>query len=234
MWPFWFGFITPFALIYVFNWVMFVVIMVALCTYSRRTTDMSTKGTNIKSVIAKHLLTAVILSLVFGLGWIFGLIGTSSLPRKVYLPAQYIFSIFMGLQGVLIFLLHAVCSPDAREEWKKWWYSLTCRRSQYELKRRASITVTDTRSTSSQGRVTALEGSTAVTEKSMAHEEADEFVPLSPRTTKDKEMETAVAASTTMENMHVIDPTDSGGPAKVDLSSDAEKGELPEDQTSKL
>ena len=207
---------------------MFVVIMVALCMHSRRTAVMSAKDTNMKSVIAKHLLIAVVLSLLFGLGWAFGLIGTSSLPEEAYTPAQYIFSIFMGIQGVLIFLFHAIRSPEAREEWKKWWYTATCRRNSYELKRRASFTVTNS------SRTRTLETSTAVLEKSMPYHEAEEVVPLSPKNTasdeQEKEMQAAAAASTTVENVYVIDPTDGGVPEKVDLSSADGK----EDETSKL
>ena len=130
-WPFWFGFVASFALVYIFNWVLFTITMVTLCIL-RRNAVKSATNTNVytTSVIAKHLLVAVILSLLFGVGWAFGLIGTSSqLPEEAYTPAQYIFSIFMGIQGVLIFLLHAVRSPEAREEWKKWWYTATCRRN---------------------------------------------------------------------------------------------------------
>ena len=192
---------------------------------------MNAKDTNMKSVIAKHLLIAVVLSLLFGLGWAFGLIGTSSLPQEAYTPAQYIFSIFMGIQGVLIFLFHAVRSREARDEWKKWWYTVTCRRNSYELKRRASFTVT---SSSSRGRVTTLETSTAALEKSMPYHEAEEVVPLSPKNTasddREKEMQDAAAASTTVENVYVIDPTEGDEPVKVDLSSDEGK----RDETSKL
>ena len=191
---------------------------------------MSGKDTDMKSVIAKHLLIAVVLSVLFGLGWAFGLIGTSSLPQEAYTPAQYIFSIFMGIQGVLIFFLHAVRSPEAREEWKKWWYTITCRRSSYDLKRRASITVT---SSTLRGRVTSLDTSTAAIEKSMPYHEAEEAVPLSPKNTsndREKEMQAAAAASTTVENVYVIDPTDGGEPEKVDLSSADEK----KDETSIL
>ena len=208
---------------------MFIVVMVALCIHSRRTAVISAKDTNVKSVIAKHLLIAVVLSLLFGLGWAFGLIGTSSLPQEAYTPAQYIFSIFMGIQGVLIFILHTVRSQEAREEWKKWWYTVTCRRNSYELKRRASFTVT---SSSSRGHVTTLETSTAVLEKSMPYQGAEEVVPLSPRNTSDEreEMQAVVAASTTIENVYVVDPTYGGQPEKVDLSSNEGKS----DETSKL
>ena len=209
---------------------MFVVIMIALCLHSKRTAAMSGKDTNKKSMIAKHLLIAVVLSLLFGLGWAFGLIGTSSLPREAYLPAQYIFSIFMGIQGVLMFFLHAVRSADARKEWKKWWYIITCRRSSYYLKRRASTSVI--RSTSAKTRMTSFEGSTAATEKSTAF---DEDIPLSPKdTTGSKEMAAAPDTSTTLENVYVIDPTEGGEPAKIDLSSDVGKESQGIDETSKL
>ena len=81
---------------------------------------------------------------MFGLGWAFGLIGTSSLPSGVYIPAQYIFSIFIGGQGVLIFVLHTVRSADAREEWKRWWYMITCRADEYRILRTSSIIGTST------------------------------------------------------------------------------------------
>ena len=232
-WPFWFGFIAPFALIYIFNWVMFISIMVALCMHSKRTAAMSGKDTNVKSMIAKHLVIAVLLSLLFGLGWAFGLIGTSSLPREVHLPAQYIFSIFMGIQGVLMFILHAVRSPDSREEWTRWWYIITCRSDSYYLKRHASVSVT--RTTSGKAHVTSLEGSTVATGKSAAF---DEDIPLSPKDTKDsiagKEMEAAPQTATTVENVYVVDPTESSEPVKVDLSSDAGKESQGINETSKL
>ncbi len=54
-----------------------------------------------RSAILRHVLIAIILSLLFGLGWAFGLIGTSSLPEEVYIPAQYIFSISWGSKECL-------------------------------------------------------------------------------------------------------------------------------------
>ena len=228
-WPFWFGFIVPFALIYVFNWVMFAIIMVALCLHTKRTEAMSAKNSNIRSVIAKHLLIAVVLSLLFGLGWAFGLIGTSSLPREAYLPAQYIFSIFMGVQGLLIFFLHAVRSAEAREEWRKWWYTVTCRSSTYYLKRHASFTVT--RSTMTRGHGNTLESSTTpFTDKSF---NVEEDVPLSPRKSEaEKEMTEAAERATTVTNVYTFDPTEE--PVKVDLSSDNEGKSPGSNETSHL
>ena len=132
-WPFYFGFIAPFVTIYIFNWIMFIVIITSLCRHAakRETADA-------KSVVTRQLFIAIVLSLLFGLGWAFGLIGSSSLPSGVSITGQYIFSIFIGLQGVLIFFLHAVRSTDAREEWKRWWYWITCQTEQYRIYRTTS------------------------------------------------------------------------------------------------
>ena len=134
-WPFYFGFIAPFAAIYIFNWIMFIVIIFSLC---RHATESGTA--DVKSVVTRQLSIAMVLSLLFGLGWAFGLIGSSSLPNGVSITGQSIFSIFIGCQGVLIFLLHAVRSADAREEWKRWWYGITCRTEQYRIYQTTSIT----------------------------------------------------------------------------------------------
>ena len=109
--------------------------MVSLCRHAAST---KTGGTRRRTIIS-HLLIAAILSLLFGLGWAFGFIGTTSLPPSVYVPAQYIFSIFIGIQGVLIFILHAIRSADSREEWKRWWYTLTCRSETYHVRRTMSF-----------------------------------------------------------------------------------------------
>ena len=123
-WPFWFGFVMPFALIWLFNWAMFTAIMISLCRHAIRSSEK--KGP--RSIILRHLFIAMVLSLLFGLGWVFGVTGSTILPPALHKPARYLFNIFIGLQGVLIFVLHAVRSPDAREEWKHWWYCVTCKR----------------------------------------------------------------------------------------------------------
>ena len=65
------------------------------------------------------------LSVVFGLGWGLGLAATSSDAKEVTFVFQVIFSIFVGSQGILIFILHGLRSPDARRVWKTW---LSCLR----------------------------------------------------------------------------------------------------------
>ena len=68
----------------------------------------------------ENLIIALSLSMVFGLGWGFGLLATSNPVEGINITLQVIFSIFVGLQGVLLFLLHGVRNSDARKVWKRW------------------------------------------------------------------------------------------------------------------
>ena len=67
----------------------------------------------------KNLFIAMSLSVVLGLGWGLGLAATSSSVVGLTVTFQVIFSIFVGMQGVLIFVLHGVRNKDARDLWKK-------------------------------------------------------------------------------------------------------------------
>ena len=127
---------------------MFIIIMTSLCHRFKFTNSTNTTKTTY-GTFRHQLIIAIILSVLFGLGWAFGLIGTSSLPEEVYVPAQYIFSIFVGLQGVLIFVFHGVRSRDARKEWKRWWYVITGREEHLHV---TSTTGTAQRSNTYQSR----------------------------------------------------------------------------------
>ena len=118
---------------------MFVIITASLCPHSVKRAK-ATKNTF--SVVRRQLILAVVLSTLFGLGWAFGLIGTSSLPKEVYLPAQYIFSIFVGMQGVFIIVFHGIRSRDAREEWKRWWGIVTSKHKRDQFPKVISATGT--------------------------------------------------------------------------------------------
>ena len=67
--------------------------------------------------VKKNLLIAVGLSLLFGLGWGFGLTATSSGTKEATFAFQLLFSIFVGLQGVLILFLHGIRSSEFRQVW---------------------------------------------------------------------------------------------------------------------
>ena len=75
--------------------------------------------------IKRHFIIAVGLSTVFGLGWGFGLAATSSPAKELTFTLQLLFSVFVGSQGVLIFVLHGVRSQEARNLWKSWFTTLS-------------------------------------------------------------------------------------------------------------
>ena len=58
---------------------------------------------------------AVTISLLLGLGWVFGFLGTSALP-EIYIPAQYFFLFFMTSQGALFFFFHGIKSAEVQQE----------------------------------------------------------------------------------------------------------------------
>ena len=120
-WPFWFGHIVPFMFVYVFNWVMFTVIMVSICKHTENMNSVMKKKTTAERAkeMKKNLFIAMSLSVVLGLGWGLGLAATSSSVVGLTVTFQVIFSIFVGMQGVLIFVLHGVRNKDARDLWKK-------------------------------------------------------------------------------------------------------------------
>ena len=159
-------------------------------------------------MVARYLFIAMILSLLFGLGWAFGLIGTSSLPAGVSIPAQYIFSIFIGFQGVLLFVLHAIRSPDSREEWKRGWYTITGRADKYRVIRTSSIIGTGT-GTSSRSKPPVSENIYVTTASGVGPSESFQLatgaemekIPLSPSEERSGEpltVETSIAVGDTV------------------------------------
>ena len=97
--------------------------------------------------LGRHLISAMFLSILFVIAWIFGLIGTSLLSddlEDLTIAAQYIFSIFIGLHAVFLLIFHAIRSPESREQWKMWFYVLTCRQAQYNVAHATSLSGTST------------------------------------------------------------------------------------------
>ena len=110
-WPFWFGLILPFIVMYVFNWIAFTIIMITLL---RRRKVENKKNA---SFFKQNLFIALGLSLLFGLGWGFGLFATSSDVRELTFTFQILFSVFVGSQGVLIFVFYGLRFPQFRQVW---------------------------------------------------------------------------------------------------------------------
>lgn len=125
-WPSYFGIITPFSIVYIFNTVMFFIILFSVLRHGNK----DGKETKLRKLLKKAIITFV-LAMMFGVGWVFGVLGSTGLPETIRRPSQILFVIIVGFQGLLIFLLHPCRSRDARQEWKKWFFYATCRSKAY-------------------------------------------------------------------------------------------------------
>lgn len=122
--PFWFGLVLPFVAIYIFNWIVFFLIMWSLLKLKKHSAASNKLKIREKAIIAIGLAT------VLGLGWGFGLLATSSGLQGLTLTFQIIFSIFVGCQGLFLFILHGVRSAEARKEWKLWYSTVSSKSMQ--------------------------------------------------------------------------------------------------------
>ena len=65
----------------------------------------------------KNVFVAAGMSLLLGLGWGFGLSATSSDLKELTFAFQVVFSVFVGCQGVVIFIFHGLRSTHFRFVW---------------------------------------------------------------------------------------------------------------------
>ena len=79
--------------------------------------------------VRKNAIIAFTLAILFGLGWGFGLAASGTPSEEATFTLQLLFTIFVGCQGILIFVLHGIRKAEARDEWKKWLSIVTCRGS---------------------------------------------------------------------------------------------------------
>ena len=68
-------------------------------------------------MVKTNFTIAATLAVVFGLGWALGLAATSVPEKELTLTFQILFSIFVGAQGTLLFLLQGVRNKDIRKIW---------------------------------------------------------------------------------------------------------------------
>ena len=98
--------------------------MVSVCK-QRRPGSMTEKST--LAFVRKNAIIAFTLAILFGLGWGFGLAASGTPFKEATFVLQLLFTIFVGCQGILIFVLHGIRKAEARDEWKKLFYTVTCR-----------------------------------------------------------------------------------------------------------
>ena len=127
-WPFYFGLIVPFGLIYIFNIAIFIIIISSLIKRINMQKKI-TKGDMHKNLKENFWIT-VGLTILFGISWVFGMMATAGLPNYIRLPFDIVFTVLASLQGVFVFLFYCVRSPECRQLWKNWMLCRFTKRSQ--------------------------------------------------------------------------------------------------------
>ena len=81
--------------------------------------------------LKQQLMIAIILSVMFGLGWGIGLPATQMLYTTVVRDTfSILFILLTAFQGLFIFILHCVRSTEVVNQWKKWLSYVTGGRSE--------------------------------------------------------------------------------------------------------
>ena len=90
--------------------------MVSLCKQSARSATVKAgDGHKLRSV-----LIAAGLALVLGLGWGFGLAASSNNINALACSFQFLFSVFVSFQGLLLLFVHGVRNKNATKVWRSW------------------------------------------------------------------------------------------------------------------
>ncbi len=128
-WPFYFGIVLPFVLVYFFNIAVFFIVVYSLLKTTHQRQKLSETRQKLSTEYKKLAVIVFILSVLFGLGWTFAFLIPTDLHSDgviISTVAQYIFSILVGFHGVLIFLLYCLRSQEVRQEWSRWFTKYVC------------------------------------------------------------------------------------------------------------
>ena len=126
--PFYIGMMVPFILIYVFNWIIFTIIITSICYKNWYNPVPKYDSQSQKSGVSprQQFMIAIMLSVLFGIGWGIGLLATEELGSKAARDFfASLFVIITSFHGLLIFILHCARSKDARREWRRWFFKAT-------------------------------------------------------------------------------------------------------------
>ena len=118
--------IVPFLIIYLFNWVVFIIIIVSLLRKNFQS-DIKTKNNNNITFVRQQLSIAVTLSIMFGLGWGIGLLATQDIHTNKTVRDIFaaLFVIVTAFHGLFIFIMQCLRSEQVRNTWKQWFSSVT-------------------------------------------------------------------------------------------------------------
>ena len=118
--------IVPFLIIYLFNWVVFFIIIVSLLQKHVQSNIKSKKDTK-TSFLHQQLIIAITLSVLFGLGWGIGLFATQDIHtnKTVRDILAALFVVFTAFHGLFIFIMQCLRSKDVINSWKRCFFSVT-------------------------------------------------------------------------------------------------------------
>ena len=115
----------PFIVIYVFNWIVFSIIIISILWNNCHKRSLKGIGHSQKSGMSslQQFMIALMLSVLFGIGWGIGLLATEELESTVVRDLfSSLFVIVTSFHGMLIFILYCVRSKEARKEWRAWFF----------------------------------------------------------------------------------------------------------------
>lgn len=211
-WPFYFGFVAPFVLAYLINWIVYAYTLVVLCAPKFAGTSQQKE---VKSRAQNYVTVVMILSIFFAIAWVFALVGTSDVDTIVHEVGQYMFAVFIALHAVFTLIFQFWRLKEAREVWTHLWYIVNCQRDQYAPQKAISPKLQRYRDTELSVRSHETQGVGL----------KDEAVPLSPAE------ESEPSTRGVVENKYITGADDDDMTAngkeqeKQDLGGDEEEGE---------
>ena len=109
-----------------FNWVVFIVIIVSLLRKKFQSNIKSKNDVNIKFV-REQLIIVTTLSVMFGLGWGIGLLATQDIHTNKTVRDLFaaLFVIITAFHGLFIFIMHCLRSREVRTVWKRWFFNVS-------------------------------------------------------------------------------------------------------------
>ena len=118
--------IVPFLIIYLFNWVIFIIIFVSLLRKNFQS-DIKRKNNKNITFVCQQLIITVTLSTLLGLGWGIGLLATQDIHTNKTIRDLFaaLFVITTAFHGLFIFIMHCLRSKEVRNTWKRWFSSVT-------------------------------------------------------------------------------------------------------------
>ncbi|KAM9348895.1 adhesion G-protein coupled receptor G2 [Symphorus nematophorus] len=140
--------VAYFCLIFLFNLIMFIVVLIQLCRIKRQNPHNALHRTTLQDARSVAGIT-----ILLGLTWGFAFFAWG----PVNLPFMYLFAIFNSLQGFFIFVFHCAVKENVRRQWRTY---LCCGRMRLAENSEWSRTATQkTAKKSSVTRLTSLHSS---------------------------------------------------------------------------